>query len=81
MGKEANCPKAKVQEPNLSLGTPSNVPVHNTETLELPTRKLSQAAKRAYRLKEIPHSIMAVAKLCDAECGVHAFVAIQYQSR
>ena len=73
MGKEANCPRAKVQEPNLSLETPSNVPIHTTETLELPMRKLPPAAKKAYRVKEIPHNIMAAAELCDAGCGVHLY--------
>ena len=73
MGKEANCPRAKVQEPNLSLETPSNVPIHTTETLELPMKKLPQAAKRAYRVKEILHNIMAAAELCDAGCGAHLY--------
>ena len=50
---EANCSRAKVQEPSLSPGTPSNVPIHTKETLELPMKKLSQAAKRAYRVNEI----------------------------
>ena len=74
MGKKANCPRAKVQEPNLSLETPSNVPIHTTETLELPMKKQLQAAKRAYRAKEIQHNIMAVAELCDAGCGVHLWM-------
>ena len=73
MGKEANCPRAKVQEPNLSLDTPSNVLIHTTETLELPMKKLPQAAKRAYRAKEIPYNIMTAAEMCDAGCGVHLY--------
>ena len=73
MGKEANCPRAKEQVPNVTLNTPSNVPIHTTETLELPMKKLPPAARKAYRVKEIPHNIMEAAELCDAGCGVHLY--------
>ena len=73
MSKEANCPRAEVQVPNVSLNTPSNVPIRTTETLELPMRKLTQAAKKAYRAKEIPHNIMVAAELCDKGYGVHLY--------
>ena len=82
MGKEANCPRAKTQVPNISLDTPSNVPIRTTETLELPMNKLPQAAKKAYRVGEIPHNIMAAAELCDAGCSVHLYkhnAAIDYE--
>ena len=71
MGKEASCPQAKDQVPNTTLNTPSNVPIHTTETLELQMNKLPPAARKACRVKETPHNIMAAAELCDAGCGVH----------
>ena len=71
MGKEAKCPRAKEQVPNVTLNTPSNVPIHTTETLELPMKKLLLAARKAYRVKEISHNIMTAADLCDVGCGVH----------
>ena len=73
MDKEANCPRAKLQVLNVSLNTPSNDPIQTTETLESPIRKMPQAAKKTYGVKEIPHSIMAAAKLCNAGCGVHLY--------
>ena len=45
-------------------------------------KKLPQAAKRAYRVKETPHNIMTEAELCDAGCGVHLYkhdVEIEYE--
>ncbi len=73
MGKEANCPRAKVLVPNISLDTPSNVLIQTIEKLELPMKKLPQATKKAYRVNKIPHNIMAAAELCDAGCGVHLY--------
>ena len=73
MGKEANCPRAKEQVPNMTLNIPSNVPIHTAETLELPIKKLPLLARKAYRVKEIPHNIMVATELCDARCGVHMY--------
>ena len=81
---EANCSRAKVQEPSLSPGTPSNVPIHTTETLELPMKKMSQAAKRVYRVKKILLNIMTATELCDAGCSVHLYkhdAEIEYQGK
>ena len=69
--------------PNVTLNTPSNVPIHSTESLELPMKKLPPVARKAYRVKEISHNIMAAAELCDAGCDVHLYkhdTEIEYES-
>ena len=33
--------------------------------------KLPEAAKKAYRVNEMPHNIITAAELCDAGWGVH----------
>ena len=73
MGKFANCPRARVQALNVNLNTPSNIPIQTTETLELPMNKLPEATKKAYRVNEIPHNIMAAAESFYAGCGVHLY--------
>ena len=47
MGKEANCQRAKEQVPNVTLNTPSNVPIHTMKALELLMKKLPPAARKA----------------------------------
>ena len=36
-------------------------------------KKLSQAAKRAFLVKDIPHNLVAVSKLVDAGCSIHMY--------
>ena len=73
LGKKAKCKVAEVQEPNIALGTPAKVPIHTTETLELLLKKLPAKARRAFRVNETPHNLIAVAELVDAGCSVHLY--------
>ena len=71
--REAAADVAETQEPNFSLGTPSHVPIHTTETLELRLQKLPLKARQAFRVDDIPHNLVAVATLVDAGCSVHVY--------
>ena len=73
MCKEAAADVAAKQEPNISLGTPSHVPIHTTKTLELRLRKLPEKARKAFRVADVPHNLVAVATLVDAGCSVHIY--------
>ena len=49
-------------------------------------KKLPQAAKKAYRVNEIPHNIMIMttAELCDTGCDVHLYkhdTEIEYEGK
>ena len=47
------------------------MPIHTTQTLELLLRKLPPKARRAFRVNDAPHNLIAVAELVDADCSVH----------
>ena len=64
---------APTQEPNISLNTPSYVKIHTTESLLLKLKKLPPAARRAFRVSDIPHNLIAVSELVDAGCSVHVY--------
>ena len=51
--KEAAADVAEKQEPNISLGTPSHVPIHTTEKLDLRLRRLPEKAKKAFRVADV----------------------------
>ena len=70
---EATANIADKQEPNISLGTPSHVPIHTTKMLELRLRKLPEKARKAFRVANVPHNLVAVATLVDAGCSVHFY--------
>jgi hypothetical protein len=57
----------------VSLGTPSKDTIATTETLELLLAKLPKAARRAFRVPDIPHNLMAGAELVDAGCSLHLY--------
>ena len=42
-----------------------------TETLELLLNKLPPRARRAFRVPDIQHNLVACAELIDAGCGVY----------
>ena len=73
LGRDAICKRAAVQEPNVPLGTPSKDNIVTTKTLELLLAKLPIAARRAFRVPDIPHNLMAGAELVDAGCGLHLY--------
>ena len=71
MSDEADCGVAPIQEPNLSLGAPARVPIFTTETLLLKLKKLPEQARRAFRVGDAPHNLVAVAELADAGCRTY----------
>ena len=74
LGRKTKCKEAKVQEPNSALNTPAAVPIHTTKTLEILLNKLSPKARRAFRVDDVPHNLVAVAELVDAGCSVHLHI-------
>ena len=73
LGKSAIAKVAETQLPKITLNTPAGIPITTTETLELDLPKLPAKARTAYRVPEIPHSLIAAAELVDAGCGVHLY--------
>ena len=71
--ENSKCKVAEVQEPNIALNTPAKVPIHTTKPLELLLRKLPTKARRAFRVNDAPHNLIAVAELVDAGCSVHMY--------
>ena len=59
--------------PHISLNTPSCIPIHTTETLELLLKKLPSSARQAFRIEDVPHNLVAVTELIDAGCDVHLY--------
>ena len=64
---------ATIQKSNISLNTPSQVPIFTSSTLELKLNKLPEKARQAFRVGQIPHNLVAVATLVDAGCSVHFY--------
>ena len=62
-----------VQEPNVSLGTLSKDKITTTKTLELLLTKLPKAARRVFRVPDIPHNLVAGAELVDTGWGLHLY--------
>ena len=69
--KDAICAVTEIQEENSSLNTQSHVPIFTTRTLELLLYKFFTAARKAFRVDSIPHSIVAVATFFGTGCSVH----------
>ena len=44
-----------------------------TETLELLLKKLPEAARKAFRVPDTPHNLIAACELVDAGCAVHLY--------
>ena len=73
LSKKAKCKVADTQEPNISLGTPSHVPIRTSKTMEFFLHKLPKKARRAFLVDDVPHNLVAVAELVDAGCSVHFY--------
>jgi hypothetical protein len=73
-GKEAACNMVPVQQPSISLNTPSHVPIHTTKSLLLKLKKLPIAARKAFLIRDILHNLVAVSELIDAGCSVHMYI-------
>ena len=71
MGRGAHVKIAEEQETNKILGTPNKAAIVTTETLELMLKKLPKAARKAFRVPDTPHNLIAACELVDAGCGVH----------
>ena len=52
---------------------PSGTPITTTKTFEILLDKLPQKARKAFRVPNIPHNLIAASKLCNAGCGVHLY--------
>ena len=71
-GKEVEAALAKIQEQNFALGTPSNGnKIMMTQTLTLLLNKLPIPARRAFRVPDIPHNLIAATELIDTGCNIH----------
>ena len=69
MGDEVDCDVATVQERDFPLGTPPEFQsLYVSQTLQLKLGKLPEKARRAFRVKDTPHKLVAVAELIDAGC-------------
>ena len=44
-----------------------------TETLELMLKKIPKTARKAFRVPDTPHNLIAACELTDAVCGVHMY--------
>ena len=73
LGREAQCKRADFQESNKTLGTPNRASIVTTETLELILQNLPSASRRAFRVPEIPHNLIADSKLANSGCGIHLY--------
>ena len=72
LGRDAIAARAKIQEQNFQLGTPrKDARLMTTETLELLLNKLPRQARRAFRVPDIQHNLIACAELIDAGCSVY----------
>ena len=71
VGQIALCKIAAVQENSKILGTPNGASVSTTQTVELLLPKLPLAARKAYRVPNIAHNLVAVSELCDPDCSVY----------
>ena len=63
-----------VQDPNFGLNAPSHVPIFTTKTLEWLLDKLPPEARKAFRVNDIPHNLVAVAMLVNTGCIVYFYV-------
>ena len=66
MGRGKHVKKSETQETNKTLGTPNKAEIVTTDTLELLLKKLLVAARKAFRVPDIPHNLIAVCELVDA---------------
>ena len=73
LGERAVADTATIQQPNLSLNTPSQVPIFTSSTLKLKLNRLLMKALQAFRVGNIPHNLVAVSTLVDAGCSVHFY--------
>ena len=73
MGCGAQVKILETQETNKILGTPNKAAIITTETLELLLKKPPKAARKAFRVPEIPHNLITAYELVDTGCGVHLY--------
>ena len=73
MGRSAQVKISEEQEINKIIGTPTKAAIVTTEALDLMLKKLPKAARKAFRVPDIPHNLIAACELVDARCGVQMY--------
>ena len=68
LGQKGLCKIVAVQEYSKTLGTPNGASMATTQTVELLLPKLPLAVRKAYRVSNIAHNLVAVSELWDADC-------------
>ena len=69
---KAVCKVAAVQEQNKTLGTPKpGQTIQTVQTIELLLPKRPQKARKGFQVPNITNSLVSVAELADAQCGVY----------
>ena len=69
--RKALCKVTEVQEQNKTLGIPIGATIETTQTVELLLDKFPKAARKVYIVSHITNNLVAVSKLCDADCSVY----------
>ena len=59
MGLNTACKRAKIQEPNKTLVTPSKASIVTMKTLELLMKKLPKEARKSFQVPYLPHNLIA----------------------
>ena len=73
MGRGAHVKISEEQETNKILGTQTKAAILTTETLELMLKKPPKAARKAFRVPDTHHNLIAACELAYAGCGVHLY--------
>ena len=73
LGHNEACKRSKVKKSNITLGTPSKQTIMTTETLEILLEKLTEEARKDFRVPDIPHNLIAACELVNAGCSVHLY--------
>ena len=71
MGHSAHVKISEEKETNKILGNPKKAAIITTETLELILKKPPKATRKAFKVLETPHNLIAACELVHAGCGVH----------
>ena len=74
MGHGAHVKISEEQEANKILGPPNKAAIVTTKILELLLKKLPKAARKSFRVPDIPHNLIAACELVDAGCGFHMYI-------
>ena len=73
MGCNAACKRSTIQEKNHTLDTPSKTIIMTTDTLELLLSKLPETERKAFRVPDITHDLIAGGELVDEGCRTYFY--------